>query len=229
MKKGLVVKATDALAKHKLDLVQPDWYYTWGTSQVALTNIPFVPMIWGMSELRVARSIRSPHLLLFNEPDNEKQSHIDPVTAATLFNSVSFPSDMLIGSPATASNPTKPGGWLSVFMSEAQPVDFICMHWYAAPHPQSLVSTIDTLYDLYKKPIWITEFAVADWTGNGRYTSAQVVEFMQAILPILDAHPHVARYCWKTRSQGDVFMGPSALFNDIDGSLTELGKVYAKA
>jgi hypothetical protein len=84
------------------------------------------------------------------------------------------------------------------------------------------------VYDQYKKPIWITEFAVADWsaTTQSKYSESQVIDFMEDILPALDDLPYVERYCWKTRTTSDTNMGTSALFND-DGTLTRLGKVYS--
>lgn len=87
---------------------------------------------------------------------------------------------MLWASPWAAqpplATPTKSTGWFANFM-KANPsgsVDFICVHWYGPPTASSLLNVVDTLWAQYKKPIWITEFAVANWTQfNTLYPRSQ--------------------------------------------------------
>ena len=80
----------------------------------------------------------------------------------------------------------------------------------------------------YQKPIWVTEFAVADWTGKypGGYDVNLVSQFMKDARAGLEARDFVERYTWKTRTLADTNLGTSSLFND-DGTLTALGAIYA--
>ena len=87
---------------------------------------------------------------------------------------------------------------------------------------------IDAIYAKYKKPIWITEFAVADWAGKhpGGYDVNLVSQFMKDACAGLESRDFVERYTWKTRTLSDSNLGTSSLFND-DGTLTPLGAMYA--
>ena len=221
-KKGCVLSAS--VGAQRFQSVNPTWYYTWDVTPVpGLESIPFVPMCWG------AKSISKftgpvPLLLGFNEPDNSAQSNLTPQQALSLWPEVQAIGQRL-GSPATAGNPAKSGSWLETFQGE---YDFVCVHWYAPPNVSSFLSEIDNIWCKYKKPIWVTEFAVADWSGKfpGGFPINYVTSFMKDACAGLDARDYVERYTWKTRTPEDPNMGTSALFND-DGSLTYLGKTYA--
>jgi hypothetical protein len=85
---------------------------------------------------------------------------------------------------------------------------------------------------MFQRPIWITEFAVADWkaksAAENRFSAERVAEFVNAIVPKLDAMDAVERYTW---FHGGVSGGPlasSQLFHP-DGSLTIVGEAYRNA
>ena len=223
-KKGFVYDLTDPNFVSKLMSVNPRWYYTWGLHGSPQVDLPFVPMAWGKGSLPQEDS---PIMLGFNEPDGAAQSNLTVQQALSMWARVTSYGDR-IGSPATAGNPTTAGCWLEQFMDAAPKVDFICVHWYAPPNSASFLKEIDTIWAKYKKPIWVTEFAVADWSGKfpGGFASALVETFMTEACAGLDARSYVERYSWKTRNTEDPHMGTSAIFND-DGSLTPLGKLYA--
>lgn len=217
MKKGIVIKSTDSASK--VNLVNPSWYYTWGLKEISgvQPNIPFVPMIWG-------KGVTQDHfdtVIAINEPDRPDQSDMTVDEAVATWSMISANRK---GSPATAGNALS-SKWFEEFMSKVHP-DFICVHWYGPPHPESLLSLVDGLTIKYLLPIWITEFAVAQWNPTKpAYTVDQVADFMRAVIPELEKRPHVERYAWKTRPQRDLYMGSSALFRD-DGNLTDLGQLY---
>jgi len=223
-KKGFVYDLSDPNFVSKLTSVNPKWYYTWGLHGSPQVSLPFVPMSWGKGSLP---SVHSPVMLGFNEPDGAAQSNLTVQQALSLWTSVTSCGDR-IGSPATAGNPSTTGSWLEQFMDAAPKVDFICVHWYAPPNAASFLAEIDAIWTKYQKPIWITEFAVSDWSGKfpGGFAPSLVETFMIQACYGLDSRPYVERYSWKTRTPEDPHMGTSAIFND-DGSLTPLGRIYA--
>jgi Glycosyl hydrolase catalytic core len=225
-KKGFVYNLSDPEFDTKVKSVNPKWYYTWGLHGSTTLDLPFVPMAWGKGSLPDPDS-HSDIILGFNEPDGSAQSNLTPQQALSMWNHVSNAADR-IGSPATAGNPTGIGSWQEQFMNTNPKADFICVHWYAPPNASSFLRMIDSTWQKFNKPIWVTEFAVADWFGKspGGYPVAQVEQFMKDACAGLDSRPYVERYTWKTRSTSDVHMGTSAIFND-DGSLTALGQIYA--
>lgn len=227
LKKGCVLGTSDPHIVTKIQSVKPTWYYTWDVSPVpGLESLPFVPMVWGSKS--ISKLVGShPIVLGFNEPDGSAQSNLTPFHALTLWPQVTNLGTK-IGSPASAGNPSTPGSWLEQFMVTSPQVDFVCVHWYAPPNSASFLKEIDAIYAKYNKHIWVTEFAVADWSGKfpGGFAVSLVETFMKEACAGLDARPFVERYTWKTRTPEDTNMGTSALFND-DGSLTPLGQVYA--
>jgi hypothetical protein len=163
----------------------------------------------------------------FNEPDGVAQSNLTPQQAFNLWPKLEGLASRL-GSPAIAGNASKPGSWLETFCNFNPKFDFVCVHWYAPPNVDSFLKQIDAIYAKYQKPIWVTEFAVADWAGKhpGGYDVNLVQEFMKGACAGLEARDFVERYTWKTRTLSDTNLGTSSLFND-DGTLTALGTIYA--
>jgi hypothetical protein len=85
---------------------------------------------------------------------------------------------------------------------------------------------LQAAHDTYGLDIWITEFAVWNYTA----TSDTVGNFLQTLISTFKYDPDfffVKRYAWM--NTGDFPNNPiraSALFT-IDGELTELGRIYA--
>jgi hypothetical protein len=226
-KKGAVLSSTDPKITTKIRSLNPNWYYTWGTTAIlGLEDIPFTPMCWGSNSISKF-STPVPTLLGFNEPDGSAQSNLTPQQALDLWPKLEGLCDRL-GSPAIAGNASKAGSWLETFANSNPKFDFVCVHWYAPPNASSFLNQIDAIYAKYQKPIWVTEFAPADWTGKhpGGYDVNLVSQFMKDACTGLEYRDFVERYTWKTRSTSDANLGTSALFND-DGSLTALGQIYS--
>lgn len=217
------------------------WYYTWGTPVPAPTpqNCEFVSMFWGagnMTDANIAAIKQAKaqgtvkYVLGFNEPDRADQSNMSVSQALAYWpklESIGLP----LGSPA-ASWPTLQ--WFYDFMdsaiAEKKRVDFICVHMYVGTDDNSFVQTLQTVYNKYHLPIWITEFATADWNAttmaNNHYTAADALGFMQRLLPKLDSLPYVQRYSWFSGDPTSAALWPSALIG-ADGKLTTLGQWYA--
>jgi hypothetical protein len=217
------------------------WFYTWGTLVPASTpqNCDFVPMFWGqanvtasnISAIQQAKAAgQVKYVLGFNEPDRPDQSNMTVSQALALWpqlESIGLP----LGSPA-ASWPTLQ--WFYDFMdstiAEKKRVDFICVHMYVGTDDNSFVQTLQTVYNKYHLPIWITEFATADWNAAtpaaNQYTAADALGFMQRVLPKLDSLSFVQRYSWFSGDPTSAALWPSALIA-TNGQLTTLGQWYA--
>jgi len=171
------------------------------------------------------------HLLGFNEPDKKKQSNLSVEKVIQVWPQLEK-TGLRLGSPATvhAHNP-----WMKKFMHEAEKqklrVDFVTVHWYGGANPDGLINYLKKIHKMYGKPIWLTEFAVADWQAKSldknRFSKKQVYQFMDEVLPKLDKLEFVERYSWFSGNPKSAALGNSVLFN-TDGSLTKLGKLYSK-
>jgi hypothetical protein len=188
------------------------WYYTWNTQHQGVTtpgSASFVPMIWGAKSVTDASLAQAraegPYLLGFNEPDMAQQSNMSVEQALGLWPKL-MAAGKVLGSPAVAYGADTAGGWLDRFMSGAKAkgyrVDFITLHWYGGDFRtpqavQQLTSYLSSVYERYHKPIWLTEYALIDFSQGTRFPSAQQqADFVTASTKALDALPYVQRYAW---------------------------------
>jgi arylsulfatase A-like enzyme len=243
-KKGAAIATKDSGWKTRVAALHVGWHYSWGPKlpEDEEQGVEFVPMIWGCQSVNerfrgyVASALpasgnHSPSTLLgFNEPDNATQSNMTVEHALTGWPEL-MKTGMRLGSPAAVH---ADGPWMQEFMAKAKErdyrVDFVCVHAYPGPNAKKFLADIQRIHDLYGKPIWITEFAVADWKAKtvkeNRHSPQKVLAFMREVLPALDKLDYVERYAWFSGSIDSPELTCSALFNK-DGELTELGKAYA--
>ena len=243
-KKGLCM-TTNAKKnwKERVEELNVSWHYNWAAKLPgpAPDEVDYVPMIWGYwgNSDGFKRNIRQLYqdriagrqdtLLGFNEPDKKNQANISVDKALRAWKYLEW-TGLRLGSPAT-TNPENE--WMKTFMRKAKEknyrVDFVTVHWYGGANADSLISRLKRVHKMYGKPIWITEFAVADWNAKSRaenkFTEQQVLRFMKEVLPRLDELDFVERYAWFSWGVDHKNLGPSSL-RKKDGSLTALGKYY---
>ncbi len=158
-------------------------------------------------------------------------------------------SGLRIGSPATALAPPfcngtvtrneidGPDNWWYEFMDlmdtkEDWDYDFVAVHcYYGSCDAESFLKVIDDTYEITKKPIWITEFGVADWSykqwSGSEENRQKVIEFVTEVTEGLDERPYVERYAWFPFDPNDSYGGASGIFDYETGELNALGEVYA--
>lgn len=239
-KKGTAFTLGNMNWSKRVARLKPYWHYSWGSelNENEPENVEFIPMIWGnfsvdakVAELKELATLgQIEYLLGFNEPDGADQANMTVDKAIELWpklEEVGVP----LGSPATV-NPLN--DWMKEFMSKAESqglrVDFVCVHSYGGLNFPALKEKLEQVYAEYGKPIWITEFAVADWEAStpeeNKYTPNQVLSYMKQALPALDAMDIVERYAWFPSHVSHRALSPSALFDENE-NLTQLGIYYA--
>jgi hypothetical protein len=220
------------------------WYYDWAAAPDGITapaGVGFVPMIRAAANVTTATldQVRTEGsvLLGFNEPDLGSQANMTVQQALSLWPKL-MATGMTLGSPSVADDAATPGGWLDQFMRGAAArgyrVNFITVHWYGGdfrtgPAVQELESYLQAIYDRYHLPIWVTEFALADY-GRGTPTfpaQAQQAAFLTAATRMLDGLAYVRRYAWFAlpTSAGS---GSTGLFT-AGGVPTEVGRAFEAA
>lgn len=222
--------------------LKPAWNYSWGSDLAPNQpeSIEFIPMQWGSfappptalyDKIKPLIQNKKVNFFLgFNEPDKSDQSNMSVTKALSLWPYLQE-LNVSLGSPAAANDF---GTWFRQFMDSVKVkgyrVDFICYHSYGGPDASAFLNNVKLLYDTYKLPVLITEFAVADWSatspGNNRYSDAQVMNFMNQVLPALDTASYVLGYAWFPFNRISAAGTHSALF-EPDGSLSALGEIYA--
>jgi hypothetical protein len=241
-KKG--VGLADLEAADRIHALRVTWYYTWKPTPIAGAQAEFVPMIWGggrtQDEIALVRAQgRVPVLLAINEPDKTDQANMSVEEVLRLWPQIE-PLAERLSSPASAG---ALGPWFEKFHRQAQRkglrYDFLAVHLYTPPDPEKFLAKIDAIYEKYRMPIWITEFAVADWNAASKncrgacpsaYSEKEVLAFMRAVLPELEKRPFVERYAWFGAGRHALSheqVRTSRLF-EKDGRLTPLGCYYAQ-
>ncbi|MBX3425499.1 MAG: hypothetical protein KF688_07465 [Pirellulales bacterium] len=196
------------------------WYYTWGTGAGSPGNFDakHYPMIWGgtpsQATLNNIKNANPEYVLGFNEPERPDQANMTVAQAIASWTTISnglAGSGIKLVSPAVADTGGADGGqaWLASFMTQANAaglqVDAVAFHWYGVSNPNnpagaasSFLSRVDSYFNSYGKPVFITEFAIHDW--GGAYTDEEITEanrqFLDIVIPGLESRNHVAGYAW---------------------------------
>jgi hypothetical protein len=183
-------------------------------------------------------------ILGFNEPDRSEQANmtVEQVLAIwPILESLRIPlcspsCANTEGTDATdAANQGTGGNWMPHFMSEVERlglrVDYIGTHGYPGPNAVAFQTKLKRIHEKYgRRPLLITEFAVADWKTGGdirknRYSQAQVLAFMKEMLPWMERQDWILGYAWFSFEMDSPQGTSSALF-DADNKLTALGRYY---
>ena len=195
----------------------------------------------------------------YNEPDFVDQSNV-PVATAIANQHYFTNSGMRIGAPATAIQAPN-SEWFNEYLQgiNTDDIDFIPVHNYPGnigvtdkeikDNAKSLLNCINETHNKFNKPIWVTEFAVANWNpywdgynGANEANKAEVRKFLNYVINGFDNNvglndlEFVERYAWFSFDALVRYGGDSGLFNtkaDHDknsmlkiGTLTTLGNDY---
>ncbi|WP_446046313.1 glycosyl hydrolase [Streptomyces olivaceus] len=212
-RKGVALNSTDGADQAQaLKNSGASWYHNWASSSGAVAKpkgVEYVPSIWGPGSVTDAElssaAKEGTHLLAFNEPDMSSQANMTVEQALDLWPRLEK-TGLRLGAPAVATDADKAGGWLDRFMKGAKErglrVDFIPVHWYGSDFSSAasyqLADYLQRVHDRYKKPVWLTEYALIDFTtGTPRYPSQEeqtrFIEWSTEALGVLD---FVKRYAW---------------------------------
>ncbi|MET7948362.1 sigma-70 family RNA polymerase sigma factor [Micromonospora sp. NPDC005324] len=230
--------ASQALANSRAS-----WYYTWGTQHPGISTprgATFVPMIRSAENVTAAELARAkaagPYLLTFNEPDLPEQANMTVEQALNLWPQLMATGSKL-GSPAVAWGAPDPQGWLDRFMTGARArghrVDFITLHWFGADFTTAtavaqLRQYLQAVYQRYRKPIWLTEFALIRFAGGASQFPSQQEQaaFLTAATAMLGQLPYLQRYAWFGLPATD--KDRSGLFSD-GTEATVVGRAFQAA
>jgi hypothetical protein len=220
-------------------LVNAVWAYDWGAGMPSMpSGVEYVPMWWSYygasqaSDNTAAASLASAgalNLLSFNEPDNSSQANLTTAYALQGYaEEAAACSAAGLGSisPACANDEDS---WMQSFMSSASSqglyMSAVAVHAYQST-ASSFLSYVDSVYNMYGVPLWITEFAPTDWASPTTIGVDDCVAFINTAIPGLNSRSYVARYSWYCGTMpGNGVLGTAALFNS-DNTLTEVGNCY---
>lgn len=163
-------------------------------------------------------------LLCLNEPNEISQANLSPHDAALVWRQHCWPQKsrgIRLGSPSI-SNGQNGLPWLKQFMELTRdvPPDFISAHWYGRDG-NDMIRFVQSLYDNFKKPVWIPEFAHVNNNINDQQgLQKQVRQWM-------DNQWWLERYAWFGCSRKDEHnINESSRLLDRNGRMTDLMYKY---
>ncbi|HEY5653207.1 MAG TPA: glycosyl hydrolase [Pontiella sp.] len=234
------------------------WYYGWNMNPNALMDsaVEYVPMKQNKPWPSVNNLANCPgysNVLCYNEPWHYNTPADDgddpsPAFAADFWlntwtnatrNTYNYSNNVVrLGSP-NFHKLTDPWELEYVAYSPAimASTDYITTHTYPGDNlPWNIKNIVDGYFAEYGKPLWLTEFNVADWSGvdSNNYYHAKSYTDMYRALHYMELEPKLERYsifAWGPTLKEDGSLrypaGHPSYVTDIDGNLTPLGLLYA--
>jgi hypothetical protein len=191
-------------------------------------------MIWGREHVTETglSDLKGEEVILgFNEPDERSQSALSVDEAIALWPEL-MATGARLGSPAT----TTPGtlgkqSWLGRFMEQADDaelrVDFIAVHYYSINKDiDAFEAFLNKTYAAYGRPIWVTEWALVDWSNPDRFSFQETASFFSEAAQMLDDLAFVERHAWFGLYDEMDGWNINTHLIDGNGALTEVGKAY---
>jgi hypothetical protein len=218
------------------------WHYNWRERPLwDVDALPeqseFVGMIWDETHVTDAALARlaasgATTLLGFNEPDIRGQADMSVAQALDLWGRLES-TGLRLGSPACGPNGTLGAdSWLGRFMAGVEErglrVDFVAVHFYSETGSVEEFRTfLEAAHKAYGRPVWVTEWCLADWDQPDRFSAAQQAAFARAATEMMDDLDFVERHAWFAGYEGgDGWHLGSGVFN-ADGQLTAVGQAFA--
>lgn len=212
--------------------------------------IEFYPMVWGAHEGQLngikellSKGFKVKYILAINEPNLKGQAFITPEICAGWYLKIdelaknyeikTIGPHMAIGSSAESSikafDPIEKKEITYTYMipymnafyhfiGEQTKVEVVAVHSYG--NIGELRWVVNELYNKFKKPIWVTEFA---WWGAK--DEKEIMQFMKEAVIFLEMSPHVQKYAW---FKADFAKNKMSLISEDGKSLTKLGELYIK-
>lgn len=215
LKKGVVKSLKKGMVNTKyvgsLENINVNWYYNYDLIRHPQykkqlfnkdpTDIEFIPMVrtYNINNLKTVFTTPPPFLLAFNEPDsNISPDKMSPSEMLKLWPLVESVKPKMLSCPSVMKKNIYT--WLPEFFNGnglyKPRVDFIPLHLYNRDAKTTL-NDIDKCWITFKKPIWITEFSIADYSvSNPTFTDNEKIAFFNLIIPELEKRPYVLRYSY---------------------------------
>ena len=236
-----------------------NWFYNWGLSYGTNTlpaETVYGPMQWGNFNWDIG-SNQGPnwqyypawrttdsalHLLGFNEPDHTDQANMDVTNAVML-----WPRLQAMDQPLVAPCPASlTGGWESDFYEMAVTnlgyrVDYTPEHSYGGPGGGSsdgLINGLQTAYNTWGRPMWLTEFGFVDWNANSTWTEEDNYNALAEFIWRAESIPWLRKYAlfvFTADTNNPVALNPwtagppapRSNARDTNGNFTPFGELYA--
>ncbi|WP_250928199.1 glycosyl hydrolase [Aporhodopirellula aestuarii] len=182
--------------------------------------------------------LKPSYLLGFNEPDRADQANMTVATAVGLWPQL-LAMDVPLVSPANAHGAAGQS-WLEDFSDQTDAfgyrTDYAATHWYSSPNVNNVLNWVNsTQAKSNGRDVWLTEFAVVDWSGgSGNWSEETNYNFILEFMYRAESKANLDKYAlflW-TGAEPDTpweKSNPRSNFfiSNSNKALTPFGKAYA--
>ncbi|KAF6763384.1 glycosyl hydrolase catalytic core-domain-containing protein [Ephemerocybe angulata] len=218
------------------------WYYTWISGPINYdAGLEFVPMLWG-DEASIKTWDKDLKKVLknkpdttavmgMNEPDHEGQAHLTPEQGAKVWQDHLEPlraEGIRLGSPGTTSAGYGKQWHLdwNTACAGGCNYDFLVVHHYGT-NATDFMSYVTDMYETFKKPVWVTEWADNDFSGHNRIaTAAEIADYLKVTQDWMDSTTWIERYAWFGAMKNTRNVNPDNGMLDQNGAINALGLQY---
>jgi len=186
------------------------WAYNYDdhTGTTLPPSVNYVPMIYAAqyyeplsdAQARVGgwlASAQPTYLLAYNEPDNSvanggsNTSTNDVIAQWPQIQALNVP----IVSPACQ---TTFGSWMynfySLVASNNYRVDYTAVHEYVPPNAGSIMGVLQSAYNTWGRPVWLTEFSPVDWSNTKSWSENDDYNFLAEFMWQAESKDWLKRY-----------------------------------
>ena len=211
-KKGIAGAGNFAGADRRVTF-DADWCYSWWytTGATFPTNFHYFPMdpdtwyrgstvtgnLWGFQPGWRTTGY-SLNLLGYNEPDQVGQANLNATNGAIFWMNDQNLDLPLVGPAAANVN----GTWNQIFYGYITNwgcrVDYLPAHQYAGNSSSASssiwINPMQTAYNTYGIPMWMTEWGIVDWSGTGNWSEEDNYNAMAEFLWRAESIPWIRKY-----------------------------------
>ncbi|MEI7534591.1 MAG: glycosyl hydrolase, partial [Verrucomicrobiae bacterium] len=234
-----------------------NWTYGWWyTSDPNLPGVNYFPMdpdnwyrggtvagnLWSFQP-GWRRAGYSLNIMGYNEPDQAGQANLDATNGAIYYMN-DHNLDLPLAGPAPAS---LSGTWLPIFFGYITNwgcrVDYLPGHEYPGNNSSASsgiwINPLQTAYNTWGIPMWMTEFSIVDWAGNQSWTEEDNYNALAEFMWRAESLPWLRKYSLFlfTADTTNNLMAPNPWTAttpaprsnsfDTNGNLTPFGELYA--
>ncbi|KAF8623444.1 hypothetical protein AX15_006386 [Amanita polypyramis BW_CC] len=231
---GIAYPLSDYTLLQSFKTPKVGFFYNWSPycpEQLKSLGYTCAPMLWGYKQIadftRLVKANYATYVLGMNEPNEPTQSNMSPADGAKMWKEYIQPlgsQGYTLISPACTNGPSGKK-WMQDFFTACSDcrVDAIAMHFYGT-NATDMVNYMIDLHQTFQKPIWVTEFACTDFTGQKHCSSAS--DFLTQVKGFMDNTDWVHAY-FAFGVMFDMYnVDPVNQLLGSNGKPTSLGELY---
>ena len=221
------------------------WAYNYDdhTSSSLPPQVVCEPMVWGpyweplgdlQSRAPSWRSTPQPdYLMTYNEPDNSGQANMTTATAIANWPSLQNLNVPLVSPAMQNTFDSWAYDFFSQIASNNYRVDYTAVHLYINPSASGLIGDLQSVFNTWGRPVWLTEFSPVDWAGTATWSEDDDFNFLAEFMWQAEDQDWLKRYAlfpfsgtpstnpWDGNGhRGDTFLADGA-------TLTPYGELFA--